>query len=398
MPKLFQALVSTMAAQSSIVAASLIMPIVASVAARDIGLDAKYVGYYTTLVFVAAMAGALFSGAYVQRLGAIRFSQTTLTLAAIGVAMTLAASAPLLAAGAVAIGLGFGSANPAGSELLARVSTPARRNLVFSFKQSSVPLGGAIAGVVLPLLVGLLGWRGAVLSAALFILLVAAGLQVWRGALDTHRNPHARAGIAHAIPTIRAVWARPSLRELVLASMCFGGAQTCYTSFFVPYLAQQVGMTLLSAGSVFTASLFASVAGRLVWGWVADRMASRRVLLILAVGVAVAAGLLMAMDAAWPYAAVLGVGIVFGTTAVSWNGVFLAEIASRAPEGKIAQVTGGALVFTYFGGLCGPAIFSAIATTSGSYHAGLSFVVALGAAAALLFLRQPPRDSAHGSG
>ena len=261
MSALFKALVSTMAAQSSIVAASLIMPIVASVAAKDIGLDAKYVGYYTTLVFGAAMAGALFSGAYVQRLGAVRFSQVTLTLAALGTAMALAASVPLLAAGAVAIGLGFGSANPAGSELLARVSTPARRNLVFSFKQSSVPLGGAIAGVVLPILIAFLGWRGAVLAAALFILAVAAGLQFWRRGLDTHRNPHIRARLGHAIPTIRAVWTVSSLRELALASMCFGGAQTCFTSFFVTYLAQEVGMPLLNAGSVFTASLFASVAG-----------------------------------------------------------------------------------------------------------------------------------------
>ena len=70
--------------------------------------------------------------------------------------------------------------------------------------------------------------------------------------------------------------------------------------------------------------------------------------------------------------------------------MFLAEVARRAPRGKIAQITGRALVFTYFGGVSGPAIFSAIATTTGSYHAGFSFVVALGAVAAAMFSRRPP--------
>jgi MFS family permease len=389
MPNLFQALASTMAAQTSIVAASLVMPIVATAAAADIGLDAKYVGYYTTLVFVSAMAGALFSGPHVQRLGAIRFSQTTLALAALGMAATATAFAPLLALGALAIGVGFGSANPAASELLARAATPARRNLVFSFKQSSVPLGAAMAGVVLPVLVGSFGWRGAVLAAALFLLAVAAALQPWRRGLDAGRQPRARGGFGHAVPTIRLVWRHGALRELALGSMCFSAAQSCFTSFFVPYLAQHQGMTLIRAGSVFTVSLFASVAGRLAWGWVADRLAPRHVLLTLALGVAVAALLVIAMEPDWPYAAVLAVGIGFGTTAISWNGVFLAEVAERAPADRIAQVTGGALVFTYFGAVCGPSVFSALATASGSYLTGFGFVVALGVAPALVFLRRP---------
>jgi MFS family permease len=389
MPNLFQALASTMVAQTSIVAVSLVVPIVASVAAADIGLDAKYVGYYTTLLFISAMAGALFSGPYVQRLGAIRFSQGTLALAALGTAATATALAPLLALGALAIGVGFGAANPAASELLARAATPSRRNLVFSFKQSSVPLGAAIAGVVLPLLVVSFGWRGAALAAALYLVAVAVALQPWRGGLDAQRQPRARAGFGHAIPTIRLVWGHGALRELALGSMCFSAAQSCFTSFFVPYLAQHQGMTLLRAGTVFTVSLFASVAGRLAWGWVADRLAPRHVLLTLAVGVAVAALLVIAMQPDWPYAAVLAVGICFGTTAISWNGVFLAEVAERAPGDRIAQVTGGALVFTYFGSVCGPSVFSALATTSGSYLPGLGFVVALGVAPALVFLRRP---------
>ena len=58
----------------------------------------------------------------------------------------------------VAIGIGYGLNNPAASEMLSRFTPKRRRNIVFSLKQSGVPLGGILAALALPLLAQGLGW------------------------------------------------------------------------------------------------------------------------------------------------------------------------------------------------------------------------------------------------
>jgi hypothetical protein len=76
----------------------------------------------------------------------------------------------------------------------------------------------------------------------------------------------------------------------------------------------------------------------------------------------------------WSRVAVLAVCALYGATAVGWNGVFLAEVARLAPEGRVAVLTGGTQFFTFGGVLLGPPLFGAIASATGSY--GVGFVAA----------------------
>ena len=80
-----------------------------------------------------------------------------------------------------------------------------------------------------------------------------------------------------------------------------------------------------------------------------------------------------AFTAEWSYAAIVGVCIVFGATAVGWNGVFLAEVARLAPAGQAGQATGGVLFFTFFGVVAAPPLFGVVVSLTGSY--GFGFVI-----------------------
>ena len=51
---------------------------------------------------------------------------------------------------------------------------------------------------------------------------------------------------------------------------------------------------------------------------------------------------------------------LFGISAIGWNGVFLAEIARLAPEGRVSNATVGAMVPTYTGVVIGPATFAVL--------------------------------------
>ena len=88
-------------------------------------------------------------------------------IASLGLLLGGAVAMPLAALGGVMVGLGYGPMTPASTHMLARVTTPTSRPFVFSLKQTSVPFGGALAGLLLPTLQGALGWRGAAIVVAL---------------------------------------------------------------------------------------------------------------------------------------------------------------------------------------------------------------------------------------
>ena len=73
-----------------------------------------------------------------------------LLLLAVGEAVAaLAPNGVVFAAGVLVAGLGYGAVNPP-TNVLAAVRSPDRRALAISVKQAGVPLGGMLAGAVIP--------------------------------------------------------------------------------------------------------------------------------------------------------------------------------------------------------------------------------------------------------
>jgi hypothetical protein len=62
--------------------------------------------------------------------------------------------------------------------------------------------------------------------------------------------------------------------------------------------------------------------------------------------------------------------VAFGASAIGWNGVYLAEVARRAPPGTASLATGGTLAFTFLGVVVGPPMFGALSGLFGTYRAG----------------------------
>src|SRR5690348_9018959 len=343
------ALIATLAIQALVAMAVLTPPVFAALAAPEIGVGANAIGVYTSLVYAAACLSSAASGGPLRRHGAIRLSQACLVLCAVGVSLAATASLPLVLGGAVLLGLGYGPVTPASSHLLIRQTPPERRALVFSIKQTGVPVGGALAGILVPALVVALGWKGAALAAAVLSLAVAVAVQPVRRKLDSDADPNAR-GERGVLTAIRLVLAEPTLRRLALASLAFSAMQLCFSAFVVTFLTERVGLSLVAAGAVMATAQAAAIGGRILWGWVADRfMATRQLLGMLGLVMAASAAALSLVTPAWPVVAIAAVTAVLGASGLGWNGIYLAEVATLAPPGKAGMVTGGALSLTFLG-------------------------------------------------
>jgi MFS family permease len=385
------ALAATTAIQAGASAAMLTLPSVAPLVAADLGVPTSLVGSYLSLAYVGAATAALVGGAAVPRIGALRLSQLALLACAIGLLLGLAPQLAVVALSAVILGAGYGPITPASSHLLARTASAARMGLTFSIKQTGVPAGAALAGLIVPPLALAAGWRVAVAAMALLALVITLAAQPTRATLDADRRRDARLLFGHFAAALRLVAATPALRTMAAVSFVYAGLQVCVMGFIVAYLAEDVGLDLVTAGVALTVANVAGVAARIGWGSFADRVLSARATLALLGGLMAASAAATALfSAAWPLAALLTVVAALGGTAIGWNGVYLAETARVAPPGQAALATGGCLFFTYVGVVFCPAVFGMLQRASGSY--ALCFAaaaVAYAVVAAALLLRRP---------
>jgi MFS family permease len=369
-----RALAATLSVQAVVTMATLTVPVFAPAAAADIGLDPSNIGIFASIVYFGAMVSSLLSGGLAPRYGAIRVSQAGIAVVVVGMALTATASWQVMAASALMLGLGLGPATPASSHILARTTPAHLTSFVFSIKQTGVPLGGVLAGALVPLFVVNFGWRGAALAVAVICLACAVLIQPARRHFDTELRRDGAVFKGSVLGPLRLVLGLPELRRLAFASFVFAAIQQSFSVFLVTYLVTGLGMPFVKAGITLSIAQAAGVVGRVVWGALAD-WTGRPQLVLGGLGLAMtAAGLAAsAFTAEWSYAAILTVCIVFGATAVAWNGVFLAEVARLAPDDQASRATGGVLFFTFFGVVAAPPVFGAIAALTGSY--GYGFVV-----------------------
>ena len=362
--------------------------VLAPAAAAEFGVAAADVAYYVSIVYLAAMISTVGGGTITRRLGPIRFIQSGLTIAALGSFVFATGGVAMAALSAFIVGLGSGPLTIASSHILARVSPRRLANVTFSLKQSGVPLGFAICGAVLPTLALDFGWRWAAASVGLLSIAAAIAIQPLRALYDDERS-----GGSARLPTLAEIfeplqlaWRDPILRPMCFIGMLFSATQAIVVNFTVVYAVDGLQMSYVLAGALLSAATVAGAFGRIFWGALADLL--RRPSAVLAgIGaiIAMAATVMSFSTPAWPTSAVYIVCTILGGTAVGWNGVFIAESASRAPPGRAAEFTGATQLFVFCGALLSPLLFRTVLAITGVYEAGY-LLLAAGVATASFFL------------
>jgi MFS family permease len=148
----------------------------------------------------------------------------------------------------------------------------------------------------------------------------------------------------------------------------------------------------VAAGLALTTANVGGIAGRIVWGAVADRIGAPRLMLgVLGVGAAACAYLVAVLEPTSSTAAILAVCGSFGATAIGWNGVQLSEVARQAPQGEAGVMTGASGFITFGGVVLGPPTFALLATVFGSYRVGFAVFGTLALVCGIALLR-PHRD------
>lgn len=365
---LLTGLVAMLIQQAFATVAKITLPVLGPLVASDMHLDPAYIGVFISVTAAFGLFATLSCGNFIRRFGALRMSQATLLVVAAGLAVMSLGMLPLMIIAAALLGLGATVATPASSHILAKHSPPKYAPVVFSIKQTGVPIGVMLTGLTLPTIAVAYGWPAAVLTAAAGCCLLALLLQPVRQRFDSDRVPAQQLHWNDAFGTLRMVLADPLSRPLAAAGFAFIGLQAVFTTFTVTYLVEIVGQSVETAGSVFGLAMIIAIPARIVWGWVASGHVPAKLLLAgFGISMFIAVAAMGLMTSHWPMAGIAAVVLACSATAVSWHGVLLAETARLAPEGQVGSMTGGVLAFGNLGQILLPSAFSALVVLSDSY-------------------------------
>jgi MFS family permease len=391
----YVALLAGLFVQTMVTMGAYSVPAAAPAIAADLGVPGERVGVFISMVYGMGMVSAVFSVSFIHRFGAVRVSQFIL-LAGIGLclAASLGGTVAALGLGAILLGFGYGATAPTSSHLLMKRTPPKIRNLVFSIRQIGVPLGGVMAGFIVPPLVLAFDWQTAMAVQVIPAVLMLLWLQTIRATYDDDRNPTLAISARGLVGPVGLLKTMPEMRAMALMGFFYAGVQLCFVSFTSVHLFNQAGFDLVAAGAMLASYQISGVVSRPIWGVIADRWIPARLMLV-AMGFTMAAMAVLAgtYSADWPWLGIFAVSIVAGATASGYTGLAFAEYARIGGTENAAASTALGASAQFFGVMILPTIFSVMVSTGG-YALAYDMVAAMAVFAGVslwIFGRSQPR-------
>jgi sugar phosphate permease len=369
-------------------------PALAPFAKGDLGLSRPEIGIFATILNLGTMIALLPAGWAVDVIGERRVLvaggiAAGLVTAVTALAPSFAVFLPLL----IIIGLAGATPTPAGSTAIISAFHLRDRAFVMSIRQAGVPLGGALAALILPPIAIAAGWRQALFVAAgLAILGAFVGFAMVRRAPRKQRpRIHRDRGSFRAVATHDATF-------IGLAAIFLTLGQFVLVSYIALYLFETWHMSLAEASWFLVAANAGGVAGRLFWGTVSDRLfkGRRRGPLIL-VSLIGAAGFIVLgwVPVSTPVILLFVIVFALGATIIGWNGVYITLLSEIAPIDKRGRSVAYGMAIAQVGIFGGPFAFGVLVDFSGSYRIAWT-AVAIALLVAAILLRQIAEVSTRG--
>ena len=361
-----------------------VTPTIAPAMSAELGWSDAVIGYLSSISTVGSIAFLVMGAPIMRRFGSVRALQLGLALGIFGLCFLLPPLLPVAMAGAFLIGLGYGPSSPAGSDVLHRIAPPRHHALIFSLKQAGVPAGGIVAAY---------GWRASLLFSAALVVAVILVVQPMRRQLDAGRDqgqslaPGAFLSLGNVLEPLRALRASTSVMRIAAVGACLAIGQGIWFAYLITFAVSELGYDLRAAGLAFAVMQATGVLGRVLLGWLADRMrASVRLLAFVCLASGATSLALMLATPAWPSWLLYALAAVAGITVSSWNGVQIAEIARRSPSGLIREAASGATIVVFLGYVVGPLSFALLVAATGRFDLGFLTCAAAGLVGFLLLV------------
>jgi predicted MFS family arabinose efflux permease len=312
-----------------------------------------------------------------------------LTALDLGSVLSFAPSYWALLVGLMVTGVGFPSGVTAGSKLVMRRFPPRTRGLAIGIRQSGLPVGGAVAAIVIPVLTGWGGWRAALAVIGLACALLAALCAL----LPRDGDVAATTDPAGTSP-LRTLASDRAYRQMVVVGSLLMIGQFTLQGFLAVFLVDRYGWAPSAAGRLLALVHLGGIVGRLASGAASDLLTAARrkpVLIWILLGGIVLLLALARLPVGTETWSAVAVALAGGVFLAGWNGLFITLLTERAGAGRAATAIGASLTVMFLATMASYPIFGAVVQATGSYAPAWLLVASAQTAALLLLLRVQER-------
>lgn len=337
----------------------------------EFSAGADEMGLIASALYLGTVIAAFGLGGWVDRTSPRRVAMVCAGVIAVSLMMIVVSSGIVfIAAGYLLVGLGRGAIPPLTDKIGFDHAALGRRGIVFGIKQTGTPLGAVLAGVVLaPIATTVLGWRGALLILAGGVLLGSAAVTLTLPP-ELSRDHTTSGGDAIQRPRVTGALVRRLAIPMGL-SFGLGIHQATVATFLTLYLVDATMLDAVGAARWFALLSIGGAAGRVIWGWMSDRVFGGRNALALATS-AFLTGLMSLIVGTMPSLLAGASGAVliavYGLTSQGWIGVSRAWGAELAGPGFSGRAGGILLGSMMLAGLLGPPVFGWVVESGGGYR------------------------------
>ena len=347
---------------------------------EEFALSRTQVGYYSTCFYLSAAMLSVFTGNFVDKLGARKsFLLGIFGLGAMMFLYGLAPSYQVILIIAVVAGLAHSIVPPSITKGVMMETPPDKRAFSMGAVQSGMGIGGFAGAGLLPLLGQILGWRTTIQIAGITVLLAAILiLKVYREKSPNNDLEAKPEEVNEKKSTLKENLYIFLTNKQFLA-ICFLGVIIAGSSFgailphFAVFLSEDLHMSRAAAGFGLGIFQLGGLVGRPTWGWFSDRLLKGKRKTTLSI-IGLVAGCLFLLcsffitdsSALNPFAVYL-FSFLLGFSAFGWHGIFFITIGELAGKEKTGGASGIAFLFNRAGTLVVPPFFGLIADIQGNY-------------------------------
>jgi len=257
----------------------------------------------------------------------------------------------------------------------------AGRGTAMAIRQTSVPVGAAIAALALPPIASVGGIPAVFAALSATCLAAAFAVAGW-----IREPPDGASRSTRPATGARTVLTDRRLQRLSLAGLLLVVPQFLGSVFLVEVLHDGSGVPLALAGALLAVVQVLGALGRLAGGVWSDRTRSRLgPLRIVAVAIATGFGLAAVLRPG-PALLLAAALVPAAALAISWNGLVFTAAGELAPQGRAATAMAMSNTANFVGGAAAPALGGMLAELAG--WSAMLTLGALAAAAAVLALRR----------
>ncbi len=261
------------------------------------------------------------------------------------------------------VGAGYSTTQPGGSKSVTTWFRGGQLGLAMGIRQAGLPLGGAAAAAILPIIASFWGWRLAfAIGAAVALSGGLAFSALYRSppaADDMVRRKRPAMSISSLLAMLRHPWT-----TLV-------GAQYAILTYFMLFLRDDQSIQLVDGAWLMFIAQVSGVAGRVILAAWSDRSGTSRFRLVVASMIAVGGGLLMLalVHSHIPLPALIAIAAWLGFFGLGWYGPWVAFVADISPPESLGLALGTAMALNQIAIFAAPPLLGLLHDLTGGYVA-----------------------------